>query len=106
MLRVRLDPQNVIRLIRVMIPALVPAFLRGSDMVGKPLGSRGDWRLKRRLLRVIREARKTGQCREADWPSMASGRTRFGIFIPHDDRSVTIRVFASADEAAGATEAT
>lgn len=97
--RLRVDATNVVRVVRVILPDLVPPYLRGSDLVGCRIGTHNDPALKRRLCHLISVTRKSGSARELDWESEQTGRDRHGVVIPHDDRSVTIRVFADADEA-------
>jgi hypothetical protein len=97
-MRVRINEKNQVRFAVHAIRELVPAQFVHSKMIGMPccqLGATGP-----QIDQKVSHVRRCGRTERMDWDSIKNQKLRMGVFIPHSDGQVTMRVFAEASEVA------
>lgn len=96
----QIDGDNIIRMVRVLVPDLVPEMYHGTQLVGHSFHESLHEPLQSEFQHCLEQARTTRQPQRHRWPSLRNGLSRVGIFEANDRGSVILSVFAEAEEAA------
>lgn len=98
-MRCRISVSNHYAMVHDSIPALIPPEIRNAALAGTHVGRVGAEEFRAQAEPAIERARSTKTVQRIEWHSLMNGKLRIAIFLPHPTGSVTMRVFAEAEEA-------
>ncbi len=100
LMHLRIGPDDRVSHVSEAIRALVPPTLTRDQLVGKPICRVGPDRLRKAMRAALDRLRETGEPVQFGFPSIVTGKPRMALFVPLRQGSVSLKIFATAEEVA------